>query len=60
MIPKQAPPWFASQDEYEAILKLFATDRGAQCITATSVEAPHLDEASRKEILGGCALRTTL
>lgn len=60
MIPKQAPPWFASQDEYEAFLKLFAVDRGAQCVTATSIEAPHLDEASRKEILGGCALRTTL
>ncbi|BBY07102.1 hypothetical protein [Mycobacterium noviomagense] len=58
--PKQAPPWFASQEQYEAFLKLVAMDLGAQCITATSIDVEHLDEARRKEILGGYALLPSL
>jgi hypothetical protein len=58
--PKQAPPWFASQEQYEAFLKLTAMDLGAQCITATSVDVEHLDEDRRKDLLGKHALRPSL
>jgi len=59
-IPKQAPPWFASQEQYEAFLKLIAMDLGAQCITATSIDVEHLDEDRRKDLLGNYALRPSL
>lgn len=58
--PKQAPPWFASQEHYEAFLKLTAMDLGAQCITATSIDVEHLDEVRRKDLLGKYALRPSL
>lgn len=60
MLPQQAPSWFASQDQYEAFLKTVAMDLGAQCITATSIAVEHLDEQSRKQLLGRFALRPTL
>jgi hypothetical protein len=59
-VPKQAPPWFASQEQYEAFLKLTAMDLGAQCITATSIDVEHLDEDRRKHLLGKYALRPSL
>lgn len=59
-IPKKAPPWFASQKQYEAYLKLFAMDLGPQCITATSIEVEHLDEARRKALLSRYGLRPSL
>ena len=59
-VPKQAPPWFASQEQYEAFLKLTAMDLGAQCITATSIDVEHLDEGRRKDLLSGYALRPSL
>jgi hypothetical protein len=59
-IPKQAPPWFASQDQYEAFQKLFAMDLGAECITATSIDVEHLDEGRRKDLLSRYALRPSL
>ena len=59
-IPKQAPPWFASQEQYEAFLKLTAMDLGAQCITATSIAVEHLDEDRRKDVLSKHALRPSL
>ncbi|HKP44689.1 hypothetical protein [Mycobacterium sp.] len=59
-IPKQAPPWFASQEQYEAFLKLTAMDIGAQCITATSIDVEHLDEDRRKDVLSKYALQPSL
>ncbi|AFM18586.1 hypothetical protein Mycch_3861 [Mycolicibacterium chubuense NBB4] len=59
-VPKQAPPWFASQEQYETFQKLFATDVGAQCITTTSIDVPHLDEDDRKQALSNRSLRSTL
>ncbi|WP_136245297.1 hypothetical protein [Mycobacterium intracellulare] len=59
-VPKQAPPWFASQEQYEAFLKLTAMDIGAQCITATSIDVEHLDEDRRKDVLSKYALRPSL
>ncbi|OBL09764.1 hypothetical protein A5646_11155 [Mycobacterium sp. 1245499.0] len=59
-IPKEAPPWFASQEQYESFLKLFAMDLGPQCITATSIGVEHFDEAGRKALLCGYGLRPTL
>jgi hypothetical protein len=58
--PKKAPPWFASQEQCEAFLKLTAKDLGPTCLTATSIEVEHLDEEHRKEILSGHALVPTL
>ena len=48
--PKQAPSWFASQEQYETFQKLVAMDVGSQCITATGIGVAHLDEDSRKQI----------
>jgi hypothetical protein len=59
-VPKQAPPWFESQEQYETFQKLFAMDVGAQCITATSIGVPHLDEGARKQTLSNRSLRPTL
>jgi hypothetical protein len=56
-VPKQAPPWFASQEQYEAFLKLIAMDLGAECISATSIDVEQLDEDRRKDFLGKYALR---
>jgi hypothetical protein len=58
--PRKAPPWFASQKQYEDFLKLTARDLGPTCLTATSIEVEHLDEERRKEILSGYALIPTL
>jgi hypothetical protein len=58
--PKQAPPWFASQEQYEAFLRLIAMDLGAQCITAWSIDVEHLDEGRRKDLLSGRAVRPSL
>jgi hypothetical protein len=59
-VPKQAPPWFASQEQYEAFLKLIAMDLGAECISATSIDVEHLDEDRRKDLLGKYALGPSL
>ena len=48
--PKQAPPWLASQERYEAFLKLIAMDLGAERISATSIDVEHLDEDRRKDL----------
>lgn len=58
--PQKAPPWFASQEQYEAFLELVAKDLGASSITAAGIELEHLDEGRRKEILRGYALRPSL
>src|SRR6476659_6775659 len=50
-IPRQRPPWFSSDAQYEAFLQMTARDLGPQCITATSVNVEHLDEPRRKEVL---------
>jgi hypothetical protein len=57
---KKAPPWFASQEEYEAFLKLTAKDLGPTCINATSIDVEHLDQERRKEILSGYGMVPTL
>jgi hypothetical protein len=59
-IPRQRPPWFSSDAQYEAFLQRTARDLGPQCITATSVKAEHLDEPRRKELLAAHGLRPTL
>jgi hypothetical protein len=50
-IPRQRPPWFSSDAQYEAFLQMTARDLGPQCITATSIDVAHLDEPARKELL---------
>lgn len=60
VVPQQAPPWFASQEQYETFLRMFVMDLGALCVTATSIDVTHLDEENRKQLLGRCALRPTL
>lgn len=59
-IPKQAPPWFPSQEQYESFLKLMKMDLGAECITATNLHVEYLDEERRKELLGRFALQPSL
>jgi hypothetical protein len=59
-IPRQRPPWFSSDAQYEAFLKMTAGDLGPQCITTTSIDVEHLGEPRRKELLSACALRPTL
>lgn len=59
-IPREAPPWFASQEQYEAILERYAMDLGPSCITATGIDVEHLDENARMVLLGQFALRPTL
>lgn len=59
-IPRQRPPWFSSDVQYEAFLNMTARDLGPQCITATSIDVEHLDEPGRKALLSGCSLRPTL
>ena len=59
-LPSQAPPWFASQEQYETFLKLFAMDVGAQCITSTSIDIAHLEEGDRRQQLSNSSLRSTL
>jgi hypothetical protein len=59
-IPRQRPPWFSSDGQYEEFLKMTARDLGPRCITATSVAVEHLDESRRKELLSGCSLIPTL
>jgi hypothetical protein len=59
-IPRERPPWFSSDEQYTAFLKMTARDLGPQCITATSIEVEHLDEPRRKELLSGCSLIPTL
>ena len=59
-IPKKAPPWFASQEQYETFLELMAIDLGAQSITATSINVEHLDDSRRKALLSGYALLPSL
>ncbi len=58
--PKQRPPWFKSEEQYQAFLKTTAMDLGPQCITATSVDVEHLDEEQRKDVLAKHSLRPTL
>src|SRR5688500_4537725 len=43
-IPRQRPPWFSSDAQYEAFLQMTARDLGPQCMTATSIDVEHLDE----------------
>src|SRR6476620_1367180 len=50
------PPWM-TEDQYEAFIKNFAMDLGAQCITAWSIGVEHLDEDQRREVLSGVAIR---
>jgi hypothetical protein len=59
-VPKQRPPWFSSDAQYEAFLQMTARDLGPQCITATSIDVEHLDEQARKQLLSGHALRPTM
>jgi hypothetical protein len=59
-VPKKRPPWFESDEQYEAFLKTFAADLGPQCITATSIGVEHLDEDDRRELLSRSALKPTL
>ncbi|MBV8180428.1 MAG: hypothetical protein JO045_16820 [Mycobacterium sp.] len=59
-IPRQRPPWFSSDEQYEAFQKLMARDLGPQCITATSIDVEHLDEQRRKALLEEYDLRSTL
>lgn len=56
----QRPPWFASDEQYEAFLKTYAKDLGPQCITATSIGVEHLDEVGRRNLLGNYAVGPTL
>ncbi len=58
-IPKEPPPWM-TEEQYEAFIKTFATDLGAQCITAWSIGADHLDENQRREMLSSLAVRPML
>ena len=53
------PPWM-TEDQYEAFIKNFAMDLGAQCITAWSIGVEHLDEDQRREVLSGVAIRPML
>ena len=50
VVLQQAPSWFASQEQYEAFLKTFLMDAGAQCITATSVAVEQLDDGEPQAI----------
>ncbi len=59
-IPQQRPPWFSSDEQYEAFLQTTAHDLGPQCITAISIDVEHLDEQRRNELLANHALRPTL
>ncbi len=58
-VPKR-PPWFATDEQYEAFIKTFAKDLGPQCITATSIGVEHLEEDDRREFLTRFALEQTL
>lgn len=58
-VPKR-PPWFASDEQYEAFLKTFAKDLGPQSITATSIDVEHLGEDARRNLLGNYAVGPTL
>jgi hypothetical protein len=59
-IPRKRPPWFSSDAQYEAFLKMTAHDLGPQCITSISIDVDHLDEPRRKKLLSARALRPTL
>lgn len=59
-IPRQRPPWFSSDEQYEAFLKTMTHDLGPQCITASNIDVEHLDEQRRNELLANHALRPTL
>jgi hypothetical protein len=59
-VPKKRPPWFESDEQYEAFLNTVAADLGPQCITATSIGVEHLEEDDRRNLLSRCALQPTL
>lgn len=59
-LPRKRPPWFSSDEQYAAFLKMTARDLGPQCITATSIDVEHLGELCRKDLLSGCSLIPTL
>lgn len=54
-VPKQPPPWM-TEEQYAEFVKRFATDPGAQCITALSLGVEHLVEDQRRELLSGIAV----
>ena len=49
-VPKQPPPWM-TEEQYAEFIKRFATDLGAQCITALSLGVEQLVEDQRREVL---------
>jgi hypothetical protein len=49
-----------TEEQYEAFVRNFSMDLGAQCITAWSVGAEHLDEDQRRDLLSSLALRPSL
>ena len=53
------PPWM-TEEQYDAFLRYFSMDLGAQCMTASSVGVEHLDDDQRRDLLSSFALRPTL
>jgi hypothetical protein len=56
----ERPPWFASDEQYDAFLKIFAKDLGSPSITARSIDVEHLDEDDRRNLLSKYAIEPTL
>ena len=59
LLPTERPPWM-TEDQYQAFLKTFVTDLGAQCITARSADVEPLSEDQRRDLLSGVAVRSAL